>query len=99
MASRLPPRQPQRGYLLEIPVMLFIIVLAVAILAPRLPLIGQKVLIGVAVVPILFCLFYMIVAPGWMPGRFSLARRVWRVGLFLGCAAAIIAGVGAFILR
>jgi hypothetical protein len=79
--------------------MLSILVLALAILAPRLPVIGQKVLIGVAVVPIVFSLFYMIVAPGWVPGHSGRARRAWRVALFLGVAAAIVAGAGGFILR
>jgi hypothetical protein len=79
--------------------MLLILVLALAIIAPRLSLIGQKVLIGLAVVPILFCLLYMIVVPGWLPGSSGRARLLWRVALFLGFAAVIIAGAGAFILR
>src|ERR1700680_3560664 len=98
MAS-LSPRRFQRGYLLEIPVMLFIIVLALSVLVPRLPFNGQKVLLGIAAVPIVFCLFYMIVTPGWVPGTSARGGRVWRVALFLGCAAVIVAGVGAFILR
>jgi hypothetical protein len=79
--------------------MLFVLVIALAILAPRLPPIGQKVLIGVAVLPIVFCLFYMIVVPGWVPGKSGLLRRAWRMALFLGCASAIVAGAGGFILR
>lgn len=79
--------------------MLFILLLALAILAPRLPLIGQKILIGLVVVPILFCLFYMIVVPGWVPGSSGRTRLVWRAALFLGCAALIVTGAGAFILR
>jgi hypothetical protein len=79
--------------------MLFILVLAVAIVTPRLPLIGQKVLIGVAVIPIVFCLFYMIIAPGRVPGSSGRVRRALRVVLFLGVAAPIVAGAGAFILR
>lgn len=79
--------------------MLFILLLALAILAPRLSLIGQKVMIGAAALPIAFCLFYMIVAPGWVPGSTGLAWRALRVALFVGLAAAILAGAGAFILR
>jgi hypothetical protein len=99
MASHLSSRQFQRGYLLEIPVLLFILLLALAILAPRLSLIGQKVMIGVAVLPIVYFLFYMIVAPGWVPGSTGRARRALRVALFIGLAAAIAAGAGGFILR
>jgi hypothetical protein len=79
--------------------MLLILVVGLSILVPRLPLVGQKVMIGVAVLPIVFCLFYMIVAPGWVPGRSGRARRAWRVVVFLGLAAAIVAGAGGFILR
>ena len=99
MASDPSSRDLQRGYLLEIPVMLIILLLALAILAPRLPLIGQKVLIGVAVVPIVFGLFYMIVAPGWVPGNSGRVRRAFRMAQFLGLAAAIVAGAGGDILR
>jgi hypothetical protein len=93
------PRQSQRGYLLEIPIILFVLLIGLSLLMPRLSLIGQKIAIATAAIPIVFCLFYMIVAPGWVPGTHRRAPRVLRVTLFLGCAAAIVTGVGAFILR
>jgi hypothetical protein len=99
MANSLSPRQFQRGYLLEIPIVLFIFVVVLSVLMPRLPLNGQKVLIAISAVPIVLCLFYMIVAPGWVPGTSGRGHRAWRLALFLGCAAAIVAGVGAFIAR
>lgn len=99
MNSRASPPQFQRGYLFEIPIILFLLVVVLAIVMPRLPPSGQKALVGVAAVPIVFCLFYMIVAPGWMPGQSVAWRLAWRAALFLGCAAAIVAGVAAFILR
>jgi hypothetical protein len=93
------PLRIQRGYLLEIPIILFILVIALSLLMPRLSLIGQKIAIGIAAIPIVFCLFYMIVVPGWVPGTHRRGRPVWRLTLFLGCAAAIVTGVVAFILR
>jgi len=93
------PRRFQRGYLLEIPIILFVLVIALSLLMPRLSLVGQKIVIATAVIPIVFCLFYMIVAPGWVPGTHRRGLSVWRLALFLGCAAAIVIGVGAFILR
>jgi hypothetical protein len=99
MGNGLSSRQFQRGYLLEIPIMLFLLLVVLALILPGLPLNGQKLLLAIAVVPIVFGLFYMVVIPGWMPGSVSWGSRVWRVALFLGCAAAIVAGVGAFILR
>jgi hypothetical protein len=99
MGNGLSPRQFQRGYLLEIPIMLFLLLVVLALILPRLPLNGQKLLLAIALVPIVFGLFYMVVIPGWMPGSANWGRRVWRAALFLGGAAAIVAGVGAFILR
>jgi hypothetical protein len=93
------PRQSQRGYLLEIPIILFVLLIALSLLMPRLSLIGQKIAIGIAAIPILFCLFYMIVAPGWVPGTRRRVGLIVRMTLFLGCAAAIVTGVGAFIFR
>ena len=91
--------QFQRGYLVEIPIILFRLMVVLAIVMPRLPLAGQKALIGIAAVPIVFCLFYMIVAPGWMPGESVARRHIWRIALFLGCAAVVVLGAGSFILR
>jgi hypothetical protein len=99
MANKPSPRQLQRGYLLEIPLILFVVMIALALVMPRLSLIGQKIAIVIAAIPILFCLLYMIVVPGWTPGTHRRGSRVWRITLFLGCAAAIITVVGTFILR
>jgi hypothetical protein len=89
----------QRGYLLEIPLILFVLVIALSLVMPRLPILGQKIAIVIAAIPIVFCLFYMIVVPGWVPGTQRRAGLILRMTLFLGCAAAIVTGVGAFILR
>jgi hypothetical protein len=77
----------------------FLLVIVVAIVMPRLPSSGQKALIGIAVVPIVLCLFYMIVAPGWVPGSSGRAPRALRMALFAALAAAIVVGAGDFILR
>jgi hypothetical protein len=99
MGNSIGPRQLQRGYLLEIPIMLFIVMVVLAVLMPRLSLTGQKVLLVIAAAAILFCLFCMVVMPGWVPGSSGRGGLVWRIALFLGCAAAIVAGVGTFVLR
>jgi len=99
MISMASPPQFQRGYLVEIPIILFLLVVVLSIVMPCLPLAGQKALIGIAAVPIVFCLFYMIFAPGWMPGESVGRRHVWRMALFLGCAAMVVVGAGSFILR
>jgi hypothetical protein len=94
-----PSRRSQRGYLLEIPLILLALVLALVLIMPRLPVMGQKVLLGVGTVPTLMGLYYLIVLPGWTPGTVLRGRAAWRMALFLGCAAAIVAAVCAFMLR
>jgi hypothetical protein len=97
--NRVPSRRSQRGYLFEIPLILLTLFLALAFILPRLPVIGQKVLLAVATVPTLFCLFYLIVAPGWTPGAVLRGSACCRLALFLGCAAVTVAAVAAFIFR
>jgi hypothetical protein len=92
-------RRSQRGYLLEIPLLLLALVAALAFLLPRLSVPGQKVLLAFATVPTLFCFYYGVVAPGWTAGAGLRGGRAWRLGVFLGCAAVTVAAVAAFILR
>jgi hypothetical protein len=92
-------RCSQRGYLREIPLLLLVLALVVAVLLPRLPPSGQKVAVAMASLPAVVGLFYIIVAPGWTPDGSGAGRRRRRVALFLACAATLGAGVAAFILR
>jgi hypothetical protein len=92
----------QRGYLYEIPLLLLVFVLALALILPRLSVFGQKVLIGVSIVPILYCLFYLIVRHGWIASRIQRNRRHVRLAIFLACAIAAVATIAlmaVFILR
>jgi hypothetical protein len=92
-------RYSQRGYLREIPLLLLVLALVLAVLLPRLPPGGRKLAVALAAVPTVVGLFYIIVAPGWTPDGSGGGRLRWRVALFLGCAAALVAGVAAFIVR
>jgi hypothetical protein len=74
-----------------------IVAVAVAILLPKLPPVGQKILVAVAAIPILLCLFYMIVTPGWTPGGSGRLRPPWSWIVFILVAGVIIAGVLAII--
>jgi hypothetical protein len=96
--NRVPSRRCQQGYLIEIPLTLSIFLLALALILPRFSPIWQKVLLSFATVPTLFCLYYLIVVPGWRPGMSLRGRALGRLVLFFGCAAATIAALAAFIL-
>ena len=87
----------QRGYLMEIPILLAAVALGVALLFPALSPIGRKILLVAAVFPVLFCLYYMIVIPGWRPHPSRLSQTT-RMVLFIGAAIAIVAGVVMFVL-
>jgi hypothetical protein len=88
----------QRGYLIEIPILLVIVFMVVAIVLPLLSPLGKRIMLGLAALPVLFFLYYMIVTPGWMPSDRKRLRRPWSLIVFLIVAAAIIAGVVAVIL-
>lgn len=94
----LSSRQRQRGYLLEIPILFMITIVILAILLPNLPPWGQKTLIALASVPILFALFYMIVIPGWTPGYSGRLKWPWNWLVFLLIAIPIIAVVVMIVL-
>ena len=96
--SMLPSRRHQRGYLMEIPVLLVIIVIVLTVLLPELSRTGQKILVGIVAIPILFALFYMTVIPGWTPGNEGRLKWPWNWLVFLLIAALITAIAVLFIL-
>jgi len=97
--NNLSSRQRQGGYLLEIPILLLLIIVVVVILISHLSPFGQKILISIAAVPILFALFYMIVIPGWMPSDSTRLRPPWNWLVFLLVATLIVTVVVMFDLR
>jgi hypothetical protein len=92
-------RRSQRGYLREIPLLLLVVALVLAVLLPRLSPGARKLALAAAALPAVAALYYMIVVPGWLPETRAGRRRGWRLAMFLGCTAAIVAAVAAFILR
>ena len=93
-----PTRSPQRGYLIEIPILLMVVGMVVALLLPHLAPAGRKVLISIAALPILFCLYYMIVIPGWTPNPGGRLKPPWNLLAFLLLAALIVSGVVMFVV-
>ena len=95
----LPSRRRQYGYLFEIPLLLLVAVLGVSFLFPHLSPVGRKNLIGIAALPILFCLYYMIVIPGWTPNHSGRLKPPWNLLAFLLLAAMIVTGVVMFVVE
>jgi hypothetical protein len=73
-------------------------VLGTAFLFPRLSTLGRKTLVALAALPVLFCLYYMIVIPGWQPSSRGRLKPPWSVLAFLILAAIIVVGVVTFVL-
>jgi hypothetical protein len=96
--NNLSSRQLQRGYLLEIPILLAVVVVILSIVIPELPPLGQKIAFALAAVPILFALFYMIVIPGWTPDYTGRLKWPWNWLVFLLVAIPIIAVVVMIVL-
>ena len=95
----LPPRRHQYGYMLEIPMLLVVVALGVAFLLPHLSSVGRKILVGIAALPVLFCLYYMIVIPGWQPDTSGRLKPPWNLLVFLQLAAMIVFGVVIFVVN
>ena len=89
----------QRGYLYEIPVVLLALLLALTLILPRLSVFGRKIMLGVTIVPVLYCLFYIIVHPGRTAVRIQQGHAYGRLALFFTCAMAAIVLVAVFIFR
>ena len=84
----------QRGYLLEIPVLLVVVVIVMLVIIPHLPPLGQKIAITIGAALILFFLFYMIVVPGWTPSGHL--NWPWNWVVFLLIAILIVSAVVSF---
>lgn len=93
----MPARRSQSGYLLEIPLIMAVVGVLLALALPHLSIALRKGLLVLGALVWLGGLYYMIVIPGWQPGRRS-GGRAWRLGLFLLVAGLSSLAVGAYVL-
>jgi len=91
-------KRRQRGYLLEVPIIVALVGLVLAVLVPNLPPSGQKVAVVMAALVFIPCAYYMIVAPGWQPDARRL-RAPWNILAFVAVAALAGFAAIAFALR
>jgi 4-hydroxybenzoate polyprenyltransferase len=94
-------RYSQSGYLLEIPIILFITAVLLAVLLPNLPDLAGKVVIVVVALIWIAGLYYMIIIPGWQPGRGNPSRvgQFFKLILFIALAICILLGTGAYVFH
>lgn len=91
-------RRSQSGYLLEIPLIMAVVGVLLAVAIPHLSSALRKGLLVLGALVWIGGLYYMIVIPGWQPGRRSYGGRAWRLGLFLLLAGLFSFAVGAYVL-
>ena len=86
----------QRGLLLEVPLLFAAIVMVLAVVAPALPPLAGNILVALGALVIIALLAYLVLMPGWQPGRPAMGRvKATMVFLFLVlvtfvCAASFI---------
>ncbi len=90
-------RRYQRGYLLEVPLLMTMVGLATALLWGVLPTWAAQILLGCAGLVWMAGLYYMWVMPGWQPGN-SPSRRPNRGRVWIGLALLILIGCGAALM-
>lgn len=96
--KKLSSPQRQGGYLMEVPLLFMAVMVVLAILFPRLSPLGQKILISLAAIPIIFVLYYMIIIPGWQPGDNARLRPPWNWLVFLLSVTLLVTVVLLFVL-
>ena len=89
-------RETQLGYMLEIPVLMAVVVIGLTILIPMLTPLWRKVALCIGTVPVVAGLYYMIVVPGWTPGR--RLGPPWNILVFIIVAGLLIFGVATYVL-
>ena len=92
-------RRSQSGYMLEIPPLMLVVGVVLAVALPRVPLVLSKVLMAAGTLAWIGGLYYMILAPGWMPGNQPPMRRMWKWILFLVLAGFLVFGAGVYVLN
>ena len=94
---RVKSRRGQAGYLLEVPIIVAVVAVLLAVLIPNLPPLGAKVVAVLGALVFIAGAYYMIVIPGWQPGATRL-RPPWSGVVFVLVAALIAFVAGAFVM-
>jgi hypothetical protein len=82
----------QRGYLLEVPLVMAVVGVLAAVLYPRLSGWQADSVLVVAALVWLAGLYYVLVVPGWQPGA-PRRSRLGRLAAFAGAAGLILLGL------
>ncbi len=88
----------QAGYLMEIPLIMILVGVVLAILTPVLPsILGKIAMVSGGLVWIIGS-FYMLVVPGWLPGNAHRMNRNLRLAGWLTTSSIIAVVVGSLLV-
>ncbi|HYL89632.1 MAG TPA: hypothetical protein VEU32_12815 [Burkholderiales bacterium] len=89
-------RGAQRGYMIEIPIIVVVILVIAMAVVPSLPPLAQKIVAALTALALIAGAYYMIVIPGWQPGAKRL-RWPWNWVAFIPVALLIALVAAAFV--
>ncbi len=72
----------QQGYLLEIPFIVIVTGVLLAIFIPMLQSIASKTLMIIGNVILIGGFYYILIIPGWQPNRKPL-KNIWKWSIFM----------------
>lgn len=98
MPNSMHLQRRQSGYLLEVPLILSVIGIALALLLPNVSVLVGKILLCFAAPVVIACLYYMIVIPGWQPGPPSRLNRTGKLIVFGLVSILIVVGTGTYVI-
>ena len=84
--------------MLEVPLLLMVAGIILAILLPKLPPMGGKVLVAAVGLVVIVGLYYLMVVPGWQPGEHALRSRRYIFIRFGLAAVLVVSAVIGYIL-
>lgn len=90
-------RCSQSGYMMEVPLLMLAAGIVLAIALPHAPSVLGRILVAVGTLIWIGGLYYMILAPGWLPGSQPGMGRAWKWVLFLVLAGLLAFGAVAYI--
>lgn len=86
-------RERQRGFLLEVPLILTVVAILLIIAVPQLPEPFGGMLAAVGAMVLIAGLYYLIVIPGWRPTAEQQSGKAVILAKFVGAAGLVIFAV------
>lgn len=92
-----PAPGTQRGYAMEVPLIMAAVGVEVAMALPTLPGWAGKLALSIGALVWIWGLHYMLLTPGWLPGAVPGPGRLVRLAVFLALVVLICLGVAAYL--